>query len=392
MTGDENDKFAIWSVSTDGVQQNLVFEEEIYDLGSPCWSPNGDAIYFKRVGEQNDELWKARISSESGKPIKPPSLVLDGLRSETGYSIAIDGKRLFYAQENQFSNLWLASIPETGKTENVEIKQITTGTFYDSCPYISPDGRLVTFTRGFGKKHNIYVVPTTGGDPQQITFLDSFNFYPSWSPDGTEIAFVSAQGGKARVWKVNVDGGAPHQFQSTKASANSFQLSWSPGQNILSQATGNKTFHILNPRTGEEIPLPVDESVVSVHTAHYSPDGKKIAAYIESTSYPYGIFVFDLEDGSLIDLYEGDYTPVGWSSDSQWVYISVFDSEDVKIFKVSLPSGEAELLFALTPSPLRGLSVSFQVRMSSDERHFVFPASRSQSDIWAIENFDSDIE
>jgi serine/threonine protein kinase len=392
LTSDEDDRYAIWSVSTDGAQQNIVFDEEIYDIGSPFWSPQGDAIYFTRVGEQNDEIWKARISPDTGKPIKSPTIVLDGLRAGRSLSVANDGKQLLYALEIQYSNIWLASIAAAEAAGNMKINQVTKGTSFDSCPNLSPDGKLVAFTRGFGKKHNIYIVPTSGGTPQQITFLDSFNFYPSWSPDGTEIAFISAQGGKARVWKVNARGGALHQFQNSIASANSYQLSWAPGSNILYQTTGNKNFHILNPRTGEEIPLKIDESVSSVHTAHFSLDGKKVAAFVERTSAPSRISVFDLEDESRVDLYEGDFDPIGWSSDNEWIYISDYQSEDVRILKISSRSGESELLFALSSSPLRGKAIPFQVRMSPDEKNFVFPASRSQSDVWMIENFDSDIE
>ncbi len=389
LTSDEDDRYAIWAVSPDGVQQNLVFDEEIYDIGSPFWSPKGDAIYFTRVGEQHDEIWKARVSPETGKPIKSPSLILDGLRAGKSMSLSDDGKQLLYAQEIQYSNIWLAVIGEAGI---VNTEQITTGTFFDSCPDISPDGKFVTFTRGFGKKHNIYVMPISGGNPQQITFLDSFNFYPSWSPGGTEIAFISAQGGEAKVWKVNAQGGAPHQFRNTRASANSYQLSWAPGPNILYQTAGNKNFHILNPRTGEEIPLKIDDAISSVHNAHYSPDGKTVAAYLEMISISSGVSVFELEDESQTGLYEGNFDPIGWSSDSMWIYISDIESEDVRILKISSRSGESELLFALTPSPQRGKAIPFQVRMSPDEKHFVFPASRSQSDVWMIENFDSDIE
>jgi serine/threonine protein kinase len=391
LTSDEEDRYAIWSVSPDGTRQNLVFEEEIYDLGSPFWSPQGDAIYFTRVGVQDDEIWKARISLETGKPVKAPSLVLAGLRAGKCLSVANDGKLLLYARENQFSNIWLASIQEAGESGDIQINRITSGTFYDSCPNISPDGKLVAFTRGFGKKHNIYVVPITGGDPKQITFLDSFNFYPSWSPDGSEIAFTSVKGGKAKVWKVNARGGAPHQFQNTEASAQAFQLSWAPGPNILYQTTGNKNFHILNPETEEEMPLNIDESVSSVHTAQFSPDGKKVAAYVFRTSSPSGISVFDPNNESSIDLHDGGGDPIGWSFDREWIYTSDFEAEDVRILKISARSGESEVLYALPASPLRGKSVPFQVRMSPDEKQFVFPASRSQSDIWIIENFDTDI-
>ncbi|UCE41783.1 MAG: protein kinase [Candidatus Aminicenantes bacterium] len=392
LTSDEDDRYAIWSVSIDGTHQNMVFDEEIYDIGSPRWSPHGNAIYFTRVGEQHHELWKTRISPETGKPIKSPSLVLDGLSTGKDLTITNNGNQLLYAQEIQYSNIWLASIVETGEAESVKVKQITTGTFFDSCPNISPDGKLVAFTRGVGKKHNVYVMPITGGTAQQISFLDSFNFYPSWSPDGIEIAFISAKGGKARVWKVNARGGAPHQFQNTIASANSYQVSWAPGSNILYQTTGNQNFHMLNPKTGKEIPLWIDESVSSVHNAHYSPDGKKVAAFLERASIQSGISIFDLEDESQIDLDGGSFDPIAWSSDSEWIYVSDFESDDVRILKIFLRSGGSELVFALSPSPLRGRAILYQVRMSPDEKHFVFPANRSQSDVWMIENFDPEIE
>jgi serine/threonine-protein kinase len=392
MTSDENDKYAIWSVSIDGAHQNLVFDEEIYDIGSPRWSPHGNAIYFTRVGEQHHELWKARISLETGKPIKSPLLVLDGLSAGKDLSITSDGNQMLYAQEIQYSNIWLATITEAGEDDSVDVKKITTGTSFDSCPSISPDGKLVAFTRGVGKKHNVYVVPITGGEAQQISFLDSFNFYPSWSPVGTEIAFISAKGGKARVWKVNARGGSPHQFQNTIASANSYQVSWAPGPHILYQTTGNQNFHILNPETGKEIPLWIDESVSTVHNAHFSPDGKKVAAFLVRASSPSGISVFNLEDESRIDLNVGTCDPIAWSSDGEWIYASDFESDDVRILKIFLRSGESELVFALSSSPLRGRAIPYQVRMSPDEKHFVFPANRSQSDVWLIENFDPEIE
>jgi Tol biopolymer transport system component len=117
-----------------------------------------------------------------------------------------------------------------------------------------------------------------------------------------------------------------------------------------------------------------------------------VAAYLERASAPSGVFVFDLEDESLIDLNIGNSDPIGWSSDGRWIYLSDFESEDVRILKISLRKGKPDLVFALSPSPLRGDSIPYQVRMSPDEKHFVFTARKSQSDVWMIENFDSEIE
>jgi Tol biopolymer transport system component len=55
----------------------------------------------------------------------------------------------------------------------------------------SNDGRWVAFTSNFTGRHNIYVVPSTGGWPLQLTVSDQRQVIGDWSPDGEWIAFQS---------------------------------------------------------------------------------------------------------------------------------------------------------------------------------------------------------
>jgi dipeptidyl aminopeptidase/acylaminoacyl peptidase len=116
-------------------------------------------------------------------------------------------------EENEYrSNLW--SITLDGSTPP---RQLTYGD-NDGSPRFSPDGRWIAFLRkapGEKGKPQVYLLPTAGGDAQQITDIAGGAGAPVWSPDSTKIAFstrVPDEGRYGQDEKVTPDKEPPRRI------------------------------------------------------------------------------------------------------------------------------------------------------------------------------------
>jgi tricorn protease len=86
----------------------------------------------------------------------------------------------------------------------------------------SPDGRYIAFTGQYGGDEQVYVIPSNGGAPKQLTFYPSTGPLPDrwgydnqvygWTPDGNAVLFRSARDGfmltDSKLYTVPMSGGA----------------------------------------------------------------------------------------------------------------------------------------------------------------------------------------
>ena len=158
----------------------------------------------------------------------------------------------------------------------------TDGQGYGS-PDLSPDGRLIAFTRPNADftVWTIYVMNADGsGQRPVVTRTSVFNGQPTWSPDGTRLAFVSLNDGPfgpfGRIFVVNLDGTGLRQISPDGNSQIDYTFdlgpSWSPdGTRIV--FTRNGRLHVVNPDGTGFAALPNEDFAEG---PSWSPDGTRI--------------------------------------------------------------------------------------------------------------------
>ncbi|MGA8151189.1 MAG: CehA/McbA family metallohydrolase [Terriglobales bacterium] len=86
-------------------------------------------------------------------------------------------------------------------------------TTWKARPDFSPDGKRIVYASYLGRQwHQLWVIPSRGGDAFPLSYGDFENTDPRWSPDGAEIAFISNRSGNTSLWMQDALGGAQRQM------------------------------------------------------------------------------------------------------------------------------------------------------------------------------------
>ncbi|MBV9340606.1 MAG: PD40 domain-containing protein, partial [Acidobacteria bacterium] len=130
-------------------------------------------------------------------------------------------------------DLWLAS------TSGGAARRITAHPGRELFPKFSPDGKSIAFTGQYDGNFNVYVMPSEGGQPRQLTFYQGsaqqlsdrmgiHNEVVTWTPDSRRIVFLSRRdawnGWTKRLFSVAVEGGIPQPMPMDQGGL----LSYSP--------------------------------------------------------------------------------------------------------------------------------------------------------------------
>lgn len=145
-------------------------------------------------------------------------------------------------------------------------------------PEISPDGRLIVFTRGDAKgASQIWLMDRSGANPHKI---NGQGWDPTWSPDGTQILFASDSEGTNQLFIMNLDGSSLRRI--TDFDALRGRSDWSPDGAWMVTYNGpawNREVFIFRPDFSDLRQLTPPGG--SSQGPSFSPDGK----WVVFTSY-----------------------------------------------------------------------------------------------------------
>jgi Tol biopolymer transport system component/C-terminal processing protease CtpA/Prc len=194
-------------------------------------SPDAKKVAFVVHGE---------VFAASAKDGGEATRVTETPGAEEQIAWAPDSRRLAYSSDRE--GPWHIYLYDFGtRTE----KQLTHGNENDISPRWSPDGKQLSFVRGGRELHVLDVA--SGNERKLVTawlsrppFVDPREV--AWSPDGKWLAYVTGVGAKqfANVFVVPVSGGEPRQV-SWLSNGNGGGLSWSPDGTFLTLSSGQRT-------------------------------------------------------------------------------------------------------------------------------------------------------
>jgi Tol biopolymer transport system component len=188
----------------------------------------------------------------------------------------------------QLSLLWicvlvaipiLTAIGDSTSHARSPAKFLTSGA-EDFWPCFSPDGTHILFSRHEGETWKLFVVPLSGGPPQQFARvpLSISATRANWAARTHVVAFTgTSQKGESGIWIIDGDGTNPHQLGLNGLSNQMFYPSWFPsGEQIAAMDAKNMVIKRIDVNTGAVSTI-TDRNKVLTGMPSVSPTGGWIA-------------------------------------------------------------------------------------------------------------------
>ena len=146
---------------------------------------------------------EAEPDPDRGLPLEPARWARFTTNEGTWISLDVspDGQTIVF---DMLGDLY--SMPITGG----DAVRLTSGMGYDMQPRFSPDGERIVFVSDQSGDQNVWLMPSAGGDPTQVSKgIGSGFLSPEWMPDGKYIVVSRSRQffGLEKLWLYHVDGG-----------------------------------------------------------------------------------------------------------------------------------------------------------------------------------------
>jgi eukaryotic-like serine/threonine-protein kinase len=253
-------EFNIWELTVETGRLRPVTS----GAGNPDYpqpSPDGKTLLVQSNRSGRNAVWSVDLSGKFLSELTP------GQGTDPLARWSPDGGRITYLREGKLTmqSVGTMSAEDTG----IEASYLDW----------SPDGLRIAFSSSTEDKISpgeILVYSVQDRKSRSVTSFQKRANNPTWSPDGKQIAFYTERGGAIReLWVVPSDGGPPRQLTRNEEDSHP---AWSPrNSDEILFLRDHKRLAILSVSTGKVRFLPgYSEGSYILDYPSWSPDGKRV--------------------------------------------------------------------------------------------------------------------
>jgi TolB protein len=213
----DRDSVSLWAYEIASKKAHALTEDKTVNV-EPRFSPDGKRIAFVSTAYHGHfHIFTARL--ENGALTGVERLTGENRSSLPRYYYSVfdheispawspDGAELLFVSNRGHlygtGGFWRMKAEPGAEPHEIHYEETT----WKARPEFSPDGKRIVYGSYLGRAwHQLWVMPSQGGDAFPLTYGDFDNINPRWSPDGRNIAFISNRGGNTSLWIQQVPGG-----------------------------------------------------------------------------------------------------------------------------------------------------------------------------------------
>ena len=290
-----NDKYEseIWIMNIDGSKNRFLLKGS-----SPQWSPDGDRLLYTAKGEPSGSQIFVRWMDTTESSSQLTRLE----KSPSNIQWSPDGSKIAFNMYGPPEKAWKVKMPSK-----------PSGAKWSEPPRVIERLNYRRDGRGYNPEafRHIYVIPSSGGTPRQVTFGDYNDRAPQWTADGESLVF---SGLRTPEW----------------------EWEWRESE-IYVVALKDGEVRVLTERKGPD------------SNPKVSPDGKMIAyTGYDRTDDTYNIsklYVMDM-DGQNVRPLTADLdrrpSSIQWAPNNRGLYFTLQDHGSTNLHFVSLKNGKVQ--------------------------------------------------
>lgn len=163
-------------------------------IEAPNWSRDGAALYFNGSG-----LMYRLALAGAAKP--EPVDTGFAVRCNNDHGLSPDGTQLVISDQTKDGRSRIYILPTQGGLPR-EITPLAPSYWHGW----SPDGQTLAYCAQRDGKFGIFTIPIAGGAERRLTTTDGLDDGPDYSPDGKWIYFNSDRTGRMQLWRMTPEG------------------------------------------------------------------------------------------------------------------------------------------------------------------------------------------